>query len=113
MCAINGVHVIYRVADDHGLGPYQNPDLSWGLLSSHNDPHHPGPHQDKGIKRRPQDNEFCGFATMEDLHSWFSDDELAELEKHGYSIVKEAGYVTAIGNKQILFKKIDINGEVA
>ena len=117
MCAINGVHVIYRVADKDGIGPYQS-ELAWSLLGSHNgcdqdgNRHHPGPHQDEGIKRRPHDSEFCGFATMDDLHNWFSDDELAELAKHGYSIVKESGFVTAIGQKQILFRKIDI-GQVA
>lgn len=115
MCALNEVHTIYRVADKSGLGPYQNADLCWSVLRSHNygcdpsgKPHHPGPHQDEGIDRRPHENEFCGFATMEDLHSWFSDEELAVLEKNGYSIVTEDGYVTAIGQKQILFKKINI-----
>ena len=114
MCAINEVHTIYRVANKDGVGPYQNSDLLWSVLSSHNgydkagNPHHPGPQQDEGIKRRPFENEFCGFATMEDLHSWFSDEELEVLEKHGYSIVQELGYVTAIGQAQILFRKINV-----
>lgn len=115
MCAINEVHPVYRVASKYGVGPYQDAELFWTLLQSHSfstdqngKPDHPGPHQDEGIKRRPHDTEFCGFATMEDLHNWFSDEELEELAKHGYSIVKESGYVTAIGEKQILFKKINI-----
>lgn len=65
---------------------------------------HPHPRYDAPIGRGSNDEEFCGFNSMEQLQEWFTGDELSELSGLGFEVVcLEDVTVTAIGDKQILF----------
>jgi len=96
---------IYRIQNCDGVGPYNsNVDGAWSILSGHRTVNgHPSPHDDIGIKRRPKDEEKCGFLSMEQLRNWFNKQELNQLKKLGFFIAEVKGRITAIGEKQILF----------
>lgn len=71
---------------------------------------HLTPSSDVGIGRDAiVPNEFCGFESMQQLHAWFTDEELSELEWLDYHVIKiENAEITAVGKKQVLFLKPEI-----
>ncbi|HDY89156.1 MAG TPA: hypothetical protein ENH82_13705 [bacterium] len=91
-------------------GPYMN---AWGrddaveqMVDRHNLECvvHPGPHNDNGIERHIENEEFCGFSGLWQLCKWFSGVEILMLDSFGYEItVIEDVTITATGEKQVLF----------
>ncbi len=110
------IGTIFRIEHDNtGRGCYVDSgkqDNDWLKMMVHEHGYvsedvHPCPREDIGIKRHiKRGDEFCGFKDMQQLHEWFTDEELCELELLGYQVVKiEDIEITAIGEKQVLFRK--------
>ena len=104
---------VFRVEHEDGCGCYSNSRRGLSsflddMLDRHNtDPDgHPNPQNDVGIDRCMDAKEFCGFESMESLEQWFTEDELAELERLGFYVIKVSGAeMTAVGKEQVLFIK--------
>ena len=98
--------VVFRVENKRGVGPYRNAKVVENIIGHHDsDNEHPTPYHDKGIERGAElGKEKCGFLSLEDLTNWFSSMDLYDLEKEGYTIAPVKGLITAIGQKQVLFK---------
>ena len=115
---------IFRVQDENGYGPYrpnymllsdiQNDirnDILYGDLlrlkrveDTEDDPH-PTPCADKLIQRNCEMHEYFGFIDHEQALNWFPQEILDKLEKIGFFLCEVKGTITAIGEKQVLFKK--------
>ena len=119
----NGTHGCFRARADHaGVGPYkanglyhnENPlsrkdDFPFPFLLSHDDEcdiKHPHTYLDIGIKRFTEDDEFCGFESLDDLISWFDGTDLMLLEKEGFTIKVFQGEIVDRGQYQVVFKKV-------
>jgi hypothetical protein len=96
---------ILRVQNHEGRGPY----AGYGGFSFHAD-HcedfigHPSPVLDRGIGRRINSRERCGFLNADQLSAWFTAENILEMCSAGFRIEEiENAEVTAIGAKQILF----------
>ena len=101
------VETVFRVENEEGIGPYRNENICCGVLNHHNSSEkHPNPWYDPLIHRQMEEDEFCGFESLDALFEWFSDEEIDALELQGYHMVQTQGIVTAKGEKQLLFKKI-------
>lgn len=105
--------LVYRVATAERMpygvpgGPYNGPetdewqkDMAW----AHSNRDHPNPYDDGGL-HGILDDEFCAFASMELLTSWFKDwlDKLHEAGylKHVYDVPDEH---VRFGEKQVVAK---------
>lgn len=107
---MNTPETFFRVQDECGRGPYQarydtGKEEVAATLNSHDRYNgHPPPSCDIGIKRDIKSFEGCGFASLRQIRSWFTKKELVVLANHGLHVHKMQGMVTAIGEKQLLFK---------
>jgi hypothetical protein len=98
--------LVYRVENKCQRGPYRNEEFGSPLnllLRIHSeDGRHPSPYCE-GFTKIARLN--CGFDSMEQLHNWFSPDELLTMGKAGYLLstydCPKGGVQT--GQKQIMF----------
>jgi len=103
------LQTVYRIENEDGIGPYAAYGAFWvgGLLQGEygeNFSPQPTPLEDAGIERHMiEDNEFCGFASMEQLLQWFPESALEILEDEGFKVVELQVEVTATGEHQVLF----------
>lgn len=98
---------VYRIENDDGIGPY-SVDETVDLIGDHKYSNgHPVPKKDKGIQRPQEPEERCGFLSMKQLKSWFSESEIVNLRDLGFFITELTGKITAIGEKQVLFIPLD------
>ena len=99
---------VYRVENKEGKGCYRKGYFTEWLTREHdlNFKKYPPPHYDKGIDRLPVEGELCGFKDKEQALDWFTQEELSKLRKLGFYLERiEGAEVTAIGEKQILFRR--------
>ncbi len=92
----------------YGSTRYGESDLLDAMQDEHNsDLHdHPCPQNDRGILRPINNNEFCGFESMESLNQWFMEEEITELQQCGYEVIELNDVeITAVGEKQVLVIK--------
>ena len=75
--------VIYRIQDSEGVGPYRSEYLNQWCYCGHNSSKHPTPQQE-GL--RFSNEWYCGFESMKQLRSWFSNGELRKLHRMGLKI---------------------------
>lgn len=68
------------------------------------DDEHPNPFQDIGNSM--QSNEFCGFADAEQLHNWFTDEELKMLFSLGFELIEVEAKNIRYGKRQVVFEKV-------
>lgn len=101
--------IIYRIEhEETGIGPYiatglsdEVSDMGW---AHEDDDIHPTPNFDIGIEREIRDGERCGFSSLEQLHNWFTFEELDMLMMEGFGLVEiKDGHITATGENQVLF----------
>jgi hypothetical protein len=99
------IETIIRVEDKDGKGPYTSYSEQLSFYDNHNDfDTYPLPEYETGIERCITFGvEKCGFLTMEQLHNWFNEEELQEMEELGLTIKTVRGTITAVGEKQVLF----------
>lgn len=110
---VGTVCMLHRVQNERGTGPYgmdSNMDLMWRHCD---DTRHPPPQRDQGIDRRINTDEFCGFRSEAQLKEWFTDQEISMMVANGFRIVQVKGLITAVGKKQLLFKKVKVKEEAA
>lgn len=99
--------LIYRIEDENGIGFYRSGILSYREVESKfhmGKKRHLPTFMDKGIMRNAEDNEKCGFLNEKQLYTWINKSKIRQLEKIGFKLVRLYREVTAIGEKQILFK---------
>ena len=86
---------LYRVQNAKGEGPYNSEDrphrfestVFRTFLNRHRDAdRHPAPHAD-GLGY-PERREFCAFASLDSLGSWFSAQEIQALAHHGFHVCR-------------------------
>ena len=109
---------IYRVEHpDDRLGPYVSTIRSCRpaalrmfaeqLGARHMDEDHPSPDLDDGIGRGICSFEVCGFASLDQLHRWFTPDDLRDLQHLGFRIARYwvPFWRVTIGAAQVLFER--------
>ena len=99
---------VWRIEDDYRDGPYVEVGKdTYEIIGSHTSSNgHPPPIHDNGIMRYVGANEQCGFLNLKQVYDWFSKKELQELEEKGFKLKRVlAKYITAIGEKQVLFER--------
>lgn len=105
--------LVYRVEHIDGHGPYRlsqyrndydNPiwSLKDRICWAHDTYRHPTPRED-GIPFINED-EFCGFDSLEKLKSWFAG-FLRDLRKHNFRVAVYNTDDIKFGEKQVVFKK--------
>ena len=95
---------IWRVQNAHGIGPYQAFKKMPQCLEHHNGSNaHPTPSADFGINRSPHEEEICGFISLQQAYSWFTPEELRELELLGFELTSvSVERITVHGCRQVL-----------
>jgi hypothetical protein len=100
------METIYRVEDENGQGCYScHFEKLEKMYSRHvfDGINYPRPQEDKGIKKFPEPDEICGFKNIEQALSWFTEEDLKLLKRHGFELKKvEVEAITAVGEKQVL-----------
>lgn len=98
--------IVYRVQDRHGRGPYNAPDAPKWVLRHNGDPRRPGPWSDKKLARygNIKDDDFFGFASVNQLLKWFTKTELKLLHHAGFNVVRIDGEIVARSSHQVLFR---------
>ena len=97
---------IYRVQNDEGWGCYHNGGAKKNELYHEDEPNHPHPLYDIGIKRYPRSGERHGFESVEKAYKWFTEEEFERMHDNGYELVRidiEDIEIQAIGECQLLF----------
>ncbi len=93
---------IFRVEKD-GLGPYKTPIGSRWQEQSHNSLDR-CPTPDIDFSEDVGNSKYkYGFASMDQLNSWFSPIELARLEKKGFKVVSLEADDVILGTNQLVF----------
>jgi len=107
---------VYRVEGPDKRGPYINEfRLSW-LLDKHNYcPDHPSGSLDQDlydfINKNYMNMDDCryGFVSLEQLHRWFSELDLGELRRLGFSIMEYQAEIVASSQYQCLFRSTGLH----
>jgi len=115
---------IYRIENKNGKGPYRGenapPLEKWiDRLDAHSDSSHPDAFWDEKksieedskyiswmILQKPQIPEtafFCGFASLSQLHQWFSLSEIIKLKSLGFNIVQRKARIVFLLEYQVIF----------
>ena len=102
---------IYRVQNEKKLGPYKGSSESWET-KSHTDCYRtPTPMKDFVESGHSlgywidNDKSFLfGFESLKQLSSWFSQKEMKNLFKLGFSIVKMKPKLLIKGKRQVIFR---------
>jgi len=115
--------IVYRIQSkqDRTRGAYRTPhqqapcpDVLYRMYAAHMDYERGGKHPEPkaDIGRRMESDEYCGFNSAADLLRWFRG-FIPDLLRSGYEIVALRDVtITAIGEKQVLFKwKVEVNDE--
>ena len=77
---------VFRVQDGDGQGPYTGLGTRlWGDSNHVTDTIHPSP-REEGLFMTS--DHVCCFESLEDLHVWFSDNELKTLKTYNFGIVE-------------------------
>lgn len=90
--------IVYRFEDENGLGPYieNNQNINF----AHDDDKHLSP-REEGLEINSL---HCGFKGMEQIHRWFTNDEIIKMNQDfmlvSYSIGKKH---VNIGKQQVTF----------
>ena len=102
---------IYRVQNEKKLGPYKGSCEKWETKSHIDCYRTPTPCNDiteTGHSLhfwRDEDEDFLfGFESLKQLSSWFSQKEMKNLFKLGFSIVKIKPKTLIKGKRQVIFK---------
>lgn len=96
---------IYRVEHiETKEGPYRiNDDWSWMVENHSEDSGRPSPWTDElnGITAE----EYCGFLYLNDLHTWFTGQELKNLANRGFGVreYEVPACDIRLGSKQVVF----------
>jgi len=107
--------LVYRIENAQGFGPYRQEPYHNDMVSNFN-PHsvnmwdferqqpRPIPRND-GIENM-QEDEFCGFSSLDDLIQWF-DSLIPQLEFYDYcvSIYKVKKRFVRFGKRQVVFQR--------
>ena len=103
-------HIIYRVQDPQGRGPYRpeildevfSEDIKVILDSHSGDPNRPLPHMDS-IGRWPLKTEICGFISVKQALKWFPKYLLQELALYDFHLRQvKVECITAVSIHQCL-----------
>lgn len=94
--------IVYRV-EKNGVGPYRDTQVDLqAMYNRHNFSHkHKPPVIDCG--RDPEEEEVCGFDSLQKLQRWFHGFRLP-LKRLGFKIYVYEAEPTIEGNQQLLFK---------
>jgi hypothetical protein len=98
--------IVYRVENKNGVGPYDGTsDGSLWQTRDHVEPSHPGPKDDGIDFERGED--YCGFASFEQLRDWFESEELVMLRKLGFRVrrISVPRSRVKFGKKQVVFRR--------
>lgn len=104
LCKMEDTRVeIWRIENLLGVGPYQSSDLDFLLEHGRDRTEHPGPQNDKAIKRWCEPGEICGFKDRKQMLQWFNIKQLKALRAEGFMIKRiKVQKITALGEKQVL-----------
>jgi hypothetical protein len=99
--------LVYRLENSEGLGPYSSRKGLHYLCSLNLKERGPSPENDhfpnEAMEFLDSKKAYCAFLSVDQLKSWFSDEDIAELEKVGFSIVEKQAKKIWLGGHQVLY----------
>lgn len=97
---------LFRADDDYGNAIIWKAYFHSSLSAKHYN--FPIPYDDIGIKRDPEENEYCAFKSIEQLKQWIEFDWFNTIIELGFKILLLDVIDCVEGEYQILYKKENI-----